>query len=46
MSFLSSNQLKQYKDEGYVSPIEALSKDDAEEVKTKLEEAGASVTLK
>ena len=29
MTYLSSNQLKQYKDQGYVSPIEVLTKDEA-----------------
>ena len=37
MSFLSSAQLKQYKDEGYVSPIEALSKDEALEIREEIE---------
>ena len=29
MTYLSSNQLKQYKDQGYVSPIEVLTNDEA-----------------
>ncbi len=37
MSFLSSAQLKQYKDEGYVSPIDALSKDEALEIREEIE---------
>ena len=37
MPFLSSAQLKQYKDEGYVSPIEALSKDEALEIREEIE---------
>ena len=37
MSSLSSAQLKQYKDEGYVSPIDALSKDEALEIREEIE---------
>ena len=37
MPFLSSAQLKQYKDEGYVSPIDALSKDEALEIREEIE---------
>ena len=37
MSFLSSAQLKQYKDEGYVSPIDALSKNEALEIREEIE---------
>ena len=37
MSFLSPAQLKQYKDEGYVSPIDALSKDEALEIREEIE---------
>ncbi len=37
MSFLSSAQIKQYKDEGYVSPIDALSKDEALEIREEIE---------
>ena len=29
MTYLSSNQLKQYKDQGYISPIEVLSNSEA-----------------
>ena len=37
MSFLSPAQLKQYKDKGYVSPIDALSKDEALEIREEIE---------
>ena len=37
MTFLTSAQLKQYKDEGYVAPINALSKDEAVEVREEIE---------
>ncbi len=37
MSFLSPAKLKQYKDEGYVSPIDALSKDEALEIREEIE---------
>ena len=37
MSFLSPAQLNQYKDEGYVSPIDALSKDEALEIREEIE---------
>ena len=32
MSYLSSNQLKQYKDEGFVSPIDIFSKEKAKDI--------------
>ena len=37
MSYLSSNQLKQYKDEGFVSPINIFSKDKAKEIRNEIE---------
>ena len=37
MSFLTSDQLKQYKEEGYVAPIEVLSKEEAKEVRDEIE---------
>ena len=37
MSSLTSEQLKQYKDEGYVAPIDVLSKEEANEVKEEIE---------
>ncbi len=37
MSFLSPDQLKQFKDKGYVSPIDALSKDEALEIREEIE---------
>ena len=37
MSFLTSTQIKQYKDEGYVAPVDALSKEEANEVREELE---------
>ena len=37
MTYLSSNQLKQYEDEGYVSPINIFSKDKAKEIRNEIE---------
>jgi len=37
MSYLSSNQLKQYEDEGFVSPINIFSKDKANEIRNEIE---------
>ncbi len=37
MTFLNSNQLKQYEENGYVAPIDALSKEEANEVRQELE---------
>ena len=37
MSYLSLNQLKQYKDEGFVSPINIFSKDKAKEIRNEIE---------
>ena len=37
MSYLSSNQLKQYKDEGFVSPINIFSKNKAKEIRDEIE---------
>ena len=37
MSYLSSNQLKQYKDEGFVSPINIFSKDEVREIRNEIE---------
>ena len=37
MTFLSSNQLKQYKDEGFVSPINIFSKEKAKEIRDEIE---------
>ena len=37
MSSLTPKQLKQYEDEGYVSPIEVLSKDEAKEIREEIE---------
>ena len=37
MSSLTSEQLKQYKEEGYVAPIDVLSKEEANEVKEEIE---------
>ena len=37
MSYLSSNQLKQYKNEGFVSPINIFSKDKAKEIRNEIE---------
>ncbi len=37
MTYLSSNQLKQYEDQGYISPIEVLSGSEALEVREEIE---------
>tara|TARA_B100001057_G_scaffold446660_1_gene485411 strand:- start:793 stop:1620 length:828 start_codon:yes stop_codon:yes gene_type:complete len=37
MSYLSSNQLKQYEDEGFISPINVFSKEKAKEIKNEIE---------
>ncbi len=37
MTYLSSNQLKQYKDQGYISPIEVLSNSEALEAREEIE---------
>ena len=37
MSYLSSNQLKQYEDEGFVSTITIFSKDKAKEIRNEIE---------
>ena len=37
MSYLSSNQLKQYKDNGFVSPINIFSKEKAKEIRNEIE---------
>ena len=36
MSYLSPNQLKQYEDEGFVSPINIFSKEKAKEIRRRL----------
>ena len=37
MTYLSSNQLKQYEDEGFVSPINIFSKDEAKKIRNEIE---------
>ena len=37
MSYLTSNQLKQYEDEGFVSPIDIFSKEKAKEIRNEIE---------
>ena len=37
MSYLSSNQLKQYEDEGFVSPINIFSKEEVKEIRNEIE---------
>ena len=37
MSYLTSNQLKQYEDEGFVSPINIFSKNKAKEIRDEIE---------
>ena len=37
MSYLSANQLKQYKDEGFISPLNIFSKEKAKEIRNEIE---------
>ena len=37
MPSLNSDQLKQYEEEGYVAPIDVLSKEEAKEVREEIE---------
>ena len=37
MSYLSPNQLKQYEDKGFVSPINIFSKERAKEIRNEIE---------
>ena len=37
MTYLSSNQLKQYEDKGFVSPINIFSKDKAKQIRDEIE---------
>ena len=37
MTYLSSNQLKQYEDKGFVSPIDIFSKEKANEIRNEIE---------
>ena len=37
MTYLSSNQLKEYEDKGYISPIEVLSNSEALEARKEIE---------
>ena len=37
MPYLSSNQLKQYEDEGFVFPIKSFSKEKAKEIRNEIE---------
>ena len=37
MSYLSLNQLKQYEDNGFVSPINIFSKEKAKEIRNEIE---------
>ena len=37
MSYLSLNQLKQYEDNGFVSPIDIFSKEKAREIRNEIE---------
>ena len=37
MTNLSANQLKQYEDEGFVSPIDVFSKEKAKEIRNEIE---------
>ena len=37
MSYLSPNQLKQYEDEGFVSPINIFSKEKAKQIRNEIE---------
>ena len=37
MSHLSKNEINQYNEKGYLSPIDALTKDEADEVREEIE---------
>ena len=37
MTYLNSNQLKQYHDDGYVAPINVITKDEANEIRNEIE---------
>ena len=37
MAYLNSNQLKQYNDEGYISPLNIISKDEALDARKEIE---------
>ncbi len=37
MSSLKLNQIKQYQDDGYVAPIDVLSKEEAKEIRDEIE---------
>ena len=37
MTYLNSNQLKQYSDEGFVSPVNIFSKEKAKEIRDEIE---------
>ena len=37
MTYLTSNQLKQYNDDGYVAPVNVLTKDEANEIRNEIE---------
>ena len=37
MSNLTSDQIKQYQDKGFIAPIEALSQDEANEIRDEIE---------
>tara|TARA_Y100000741_G_scaffold132456_1_gene99713 strand:+ start:51 stop:221 length:171 start_codon:yes stop_codon:yes gene_type:complete len=37
MTYLNSNQLKQYQDEGFVSPVNIFSKEKAKEIRDEIE---------
>ena len=37
MSSLTSDQLRQYEEEGYIAPIDVLSREEANEVKEEIE---------
>ena len=37
MTYLNSNQLKQYKEDGYVAPINVITKDEADEIRNEIE---------
>ena len=37
MAYLNSNQLKQYNDEGYISPLNVISKNEALDARNEIE---------
>ena len=45
MTYLSSNQLKQYEDNGFISPIDIFSKEKAKEIRDEIEKIETKMPL-